>query len=132
MTTIGSSLAADETTTHTRNVVLIVEDEPLVRMSISGALLQAGFEVLASSNGVEALEVLAVRPDVLAVVTDIVMPGAVDGFELAREVQLRWPDIGIIVVSGQMEPPKTHCPNEVLCRSKPFKASRLLRLLRIA
>ena len=130
MTTIGSSLAADETTTHTRNVVLIVEDEPLVRMSISGALLQAGFEVLASSNGAEALEVLAVRPDVLAVVTDIVMPGAVDGFELARKVQHRWPDIGIIVVSGQMEPPKTHCPKGVLFLSKPFKASTLLRLLR--
>ena len=130
MTTIGSSLAADETTTHTRNVVLIVEDEPLVRMSISDALLQAGFEVLASSNGAEALEVLAVRSAILAVVTDIVMPGAVDGYELAREVQLRWPDIGIIVVSGQMEPPKTHCPKGVLFLSKPFKASTLLRLLR--
>jgi CheY-like chemotaxis protein len=130
MTTIGSSLAADETTTHTRHVVLIVEDEPLVRMSISDALLQAGFEVLASSNGAEALEVLAVRSAILAVVTDIVMPGAVDGFELAREVQHRWPDIGIVVVSGQMEPPKTHCPNGVLFLSKPFKASTLLRLLR--
>ena len=130
MTTIGSSLAADQPTTHTRNVVLIVEDEPIVRMSISDALLQAGFEVLASANGAEALETLAVRPDVLAVVTDIVMPGAVDGFELAREVQHRWTDIGIIVVSGQMEPPKTHCPHGVLFLSKPFKASTLLRLLR--
>ena len=101
-----------------------------MRMSISDALLQAGFEVLASANGAEALEVLAVRPDVLAVVTDIVMPGAVDGFELAREVQHRWTDIGIIVVSGQMEPPKTHCPHGVLFLSKPFKASTLLLLLR--
>jgi CheY-like chemotaxis protein len=120
----------DQATRHKRNVVLIVEDEPIVRMSISDALFQAGFEVLASANGTEALEVLAVRPDILAVVTDIVMPGAVDGFELAREVQLRWPDIGVIVVSGQMEPPKTHCPNGVLFLSKPFKASTLLRLLR--
>jgi two-component system, response regulator PdtaR len=130
MTTIGSSLAADQAATQTRNVVLIVEDEPLVRMSISGALLQAGFEVLASSNGAEALEVLAVRPGVFAVVTDIVMPGAVDGFELAREIQHRWPDIGVVVVSGQMEPPKSHCPNAVLFLSKPFKVSTLLRLLR--
>jgi CheY-like chemotaxis protein len=87
-TTVGR-LAVDQATRHTRNVVLIVEDEPIVRMSISEALLQAGFEVLASANGAEALEVLAVRPDLLAVVTDIVMPGAVDGFELAREVQHR-------------------------------------------
>ena len=74
----------DQATRHTRNVVLIVEDEPIVRMSISDTLLQAGFEVLASANGAEALEVLAVRPDVLAVVTDIVMPGAVDGPLLRR------------------------------------------------
>jgi CheY-like chemotaxis protein len=130
MTTIGSSLAADETTTHTRNVVLIVEDEPLVRMSISGALLQAGFEVLASSNGAESLELIAIRPDVFAVVSDIAMPGPIDGFELAREVQRRWPEIGVVLVSGQMEPPKSHCPGGVLFLSKPFKASTLLRLLR--
>jgi two-component system, response regulator PdtaR len=130
MTTIGSSLAADQTATPTRNVVLIVEDEPLVRMSISGALLQAGFEVLASSNGAEALELIAIRPDVFAVVSDIAMPGSIDGFELVREVQRRWPEIGIVLVSGQMEPPKSHCPGGVLFLSKPFKASTLLRLLR--
>ena len=130
MTTIGSSLAADQTATPTRNVVLIVEDEPLVRMSISGALLQAGFEVLASSNGAEALELIAIRPDVFAVVSDIAMPGSIDVFELVREVQRRWPEIGIVLVSGQMEPPKSHCPGGVLFLSKPFKASTLLRLLR--
>ena len=73
-------------------------------MSISDALLQAGFEVLASANGAEALETLAVRPDVLAVVTDIVMPGAVDGFELARDVQHRWPDIGICLLYTSPSP----------------------------
>jgi two-component system, response regulator PdtaR len=130
MTTIDQSLAVDQATKDTRNVVLIVEDEPLVRLSISHALLQAGFEVLTSSNGAEALELIATRPGVFAVVTDIVMPGAVDGFELAREVQHRWPDIGIVVVSGQMEPPKSHCPGGVFFLSKPFKASTLLRLLR--
>jgi CheY-like chemotaxis protein len=47
------------------NVVLIVEDEPIVRMSISDALLQAGIEVVASSNGAEALELIATRPTLL-------------------------------------------------------------------
>jgi CheY-like chemotaxis protein len=122
--------AVDQAPRDTRNVVLIVEDEPIVRMSITDALLQAGFEVLASSNGADALELIATRPGVSAVVTDIIMPGAIDGFELAREVQHRWPDIGIVLVSGQMEPPKSHCPGGVLFLSKPFKASTLLRLLR--
>ena len=129
MTTLGSNLAADQATTHTRNVVLIVEDEPLVRMSISGALLQARLEVVATSNGAEALELIALRPDVFAVVSDIAMPGSIDGFELARQVQHRWPDIGIVLVSGQMVP-KAHFPGGVLFLSKPFKASTLLRLLR--
>jgi len=87
-------------------------------------------EVLASSNGAEALEVLATRPDFWAVVSDIAMPGPIDGFELTREVQHRWPGIGIVLVSGQTEPPKSHCPGGVLFLSKPFKASTLLRLLR--
>jgi two-component system, response regulator PdtaR len=130
MTTIGQSLAVDQTTRGSRNVVLVVEDEPFVRMSITDALLQAGFEVLASSNGADALELIAMRPGVSAVVTDIVVPGEVNGFELVRQVQHRWPDIGIVVVSGQMEPPKSHCPGGVFFLSKPFKASTLLRLLR--
>jgi CheY-like chemotaxis protein len=131
MTTIGQSLAVDQATNDTRrNVVLIVEDEPIVRMSISDALLQAGFEVLASSSGAEALELIAICPQVFAVVSDIAMPGSIDGFELAREVQHRWPDIGIVLGSGQMEQPKSHCPGGVLFLSKPFKASTLLRLLR--
>jgi CheY-like chemotaxis protein len=65
MTTIGRSLAVDQATKDMRNVVLIVEDEPIVRMSISDALLQAGFEVVSSSNGAEALELMAIRPDFL-------------------------------------------------------------------
>jgi CheY-like chemotaxis protein len=133
MTTIGRSLAVDQATDQAtkdmRNVVLIVEDEPIVRMSISDALLQAGFEVVSSSNGAEALELMAMRPDFFAVVSDIAMPGPIDGFELAREVQHRWPDIGIVLVSGQMAA-KSHCPGGALFLSKPFKASTLLRLLR--
>ena len=114
----------------TRDVVLIVEDEPIVRMSISDALLQAGFEVLASSTGDAALELIAVRPHLFALVSDIAMPGSINGYELAREVQRRWPHIGLVLVSGQMEPLKSHFPEGAFFLSKPFKASTLLRLLR--
>jgi CheY-like chemotaxis protein len=119
-----------QATKDTRLVVLIVEDEPLVRMSLSDALVQAGFEVLTSSNGAEALELMAKRPDIFAVVSDIAMPGSIDGYELAREVHRLWPHIGIVLVSGQMEPLKPHFPRGVLFVPKPFKASTLLRLLR--
>jgi CheY-like chemotaxis protein len=125
-----TGLAVDEATKDTRNVVLIVEDEPIVRMSISDALVQAGFEVLTSPKGAEALELIAKRQDVFAVVSDIAMPGSIDGVELAREVQRRWPGIEIVLVSGQMEPLKPHFPEGAFFLPKPFKASTLLRLLR--
>jgi CheY-like chemotaxis protein len=120
----------DQAPKDTRDVVLVVEDEPIVRMSIRDALLQAGFEVLASSNGREALELLAKRAHIFAVVSDIAMPGSIDGYELTREVQRRWPHIGLVLVSGQMDPLKSHFPGGVLFLPKPFKASTLLRLLR--
>ena len=104
--------AADQEIKDTRNVVLVVEDEPI------------------SSNGTEGLELIANRPHVLAVVSDIAMPGSINGFELAREVQRRWPQIGLVLVSGQMEPLNPHFPGGAFFLSKPFKASTLLRLLR--
>jgi len=86
----GLGQAAGQATRESRNVILIVEDEPVVRMSMEDALLQAGFDVLTSSNGTEALELIANRPHVFAVVSDIAMPGSINGYELAREVQRRW------------------------------------------
>ena len=100
--------AADQEIKDTRNVVLVVEDEPI------------------SSNGAEGLELIANRPQV----SDIAMPGSINGFELAREVQRRWPQIGLVLVSGQREPLKPHFPDGAFFLPKPFKASTLLRLLR--
>lgn len=125
-----AGLPVGQASKDTPDVVLIVEDEPIVRMSISDALLQASFQVLASSNGTEALELIAKHPHILAVVSDLAMPGSIDGYELAREVHRRWPHIGLVLVSGQMEPLKLHFPQGAFFLPKPFKTSTLLRLLR--
>jgi flavin-binding protein dodecin/CheY-like chemotaxis protein len=126
----GGLIAPGQATKDHRNIILIVEDEPLVRMAISDALVQAGYQILAASNGADALEIIAKHPDIFAVVSDIAMPGTVDGFELAQEVQRRRPHVGLILVSGQMEPLKSHFPRAAFFLPKPFKASTLLRLLR--
>jgi len=109
--------------------VLVVEDEPLVRIYLSDVLGQSGFEVIVATNGVDGLA-LAKHEDICAVVCDVAMPGPVNGFELARRVKSESPHTGVILVSGVMEPAGYHLPRGVRFVTKPVKASTLLRLVR--
>ena len=108
--------------------VLVVEDEPLVRDYVSDLLGQSGFEVVEASNGEEALSLIA-EGGVCAVVSDVSMPGSVNGFELARRVRAESPRTGVVLVSGVTEP-DVHLPGGVRFLTKPVKASTLLRLVR--
>lgn len=82
--------------------VLVVEDDALLRIDIALAMTDAGFAVIEASDGEEALEVLERRASVSAIFTDIDMPGAIDGLELARIVRARWPEIAVLVTSGHL------------------------------
>lgn len=119
-----NSVSAD----HPASIV-VVEDEPLVRIYLSDVLGQSGFEVLVATNGEDGLA-LAKREDVCAVISDVAMPGPVNGFELARRVKSDSPRTGVILVSGVMEPQGYHLPRGVRFVTKPIKASTLLRLVR--
>jgi CheY-like chemotaxis protein len=109
--------------------VLVVEDEALVRIYLSDVLGQSGFDVIAATNGEDALAV-AKRGEVCAVVSDVAIPGAFNGFELARRVRSDCPYLGVILVSGVVEPAGYHLPRGVRFVAKPVKASTLLRLVR--
>ena len=87
-----------------RTVVLIVEDEILIRMLLADALRQADFEVIEAANGDEALSVLHTSPDPDVLVTDVRMPGSVDGFELAAYVRRTKPGLKVIITSGHAGP----------------------------
>jgi CheY-like chemotaxis protein len=65
-------------------VVLLVEDEPLVRTLQVDILRDAGFWVLEAQDADEAFEILKRRRDIRAILTDVNMPGSLDGFEFAR------------------------------------------------
>jgi CheY-like chemotaxis protein len=82
-------------------VVLIVEDELLLRMDAVDMIAAAGFEALEAGNADEAIEILEARPDVSVVFTDIQMPGSMDGLKLARAIRGRWPPIKIVATSGR-------------------------------
>jgi CheY-like chemotaxis protein len=86
--------------TSKRPVVLIVEDEFLLRIDAVDMIAAAGFEALEAANADEAIEILEARPDVTVVFTDIQMPGSMDGLKLARAIRGRWPPIKIVATSG--------------------------------
>jgi DNA-binding NtrC family response regulator len=111
-------------------VVLLVEDEPLLRFFVSDVLEDAGFEVIETANADEALIWLDVRDDVGVIVTDIQMPGRLNGLDLAALVHRRWPRILILVVSGFASPNAAELPEHGRFLAKPYDGSTMLRHLR--
>jgi len=93
-----------------RPVVLVVEDESLVRLSAIDTVQAAGFEPIAAADADEAIRILESRNDIRAVFTDVQMPGSMDGLRLARLVRDRWPPVALIVTSGQTDIMETDLP----------------------
>lgn len=111
-------------------VVLVVEDEPLVRALTVDALEDDGFNVLEAATGDYALTVLRGRDDIRAVVTDVEMPGQIDGFALANIAREMRPELAIIVMSGRMQSPFGREAPDARFVSKPFSPTRLAGLVR--
>jgi two-component system, response regulator PdtaR len=102
-----------------RPVVLIVDDEVLIRLTAADGFIDAGFAVLEAANGDEALAVLEANPTVDALFTDVNMPGSIDGFELARAAAERWPSLAVVVSSGRMARPGD-LPLDTAFIAKPY------------
>jgi CheY-like chemotaxis protein len=100
-------------------VVLLVEDEPLVRLTQVDILREAGFWVLEAEDADEAFETLRQRQDVNVVLTDVDMPGSIDGFEFARLVAQGWPEVGVMVISGKALPDEGDLPPSAVFVPKP-------------
>ncbi|KQN73448.1 response regulator [Devosia sp. Leaf64] len=109
--------------------VLVVEDEPLVRMDIVGELEDQGFHVLEAGNALEAIAILADNPVVNVVFTDVDMPGGVDGLELARIVRERSPQIQVVVTSGHRVVAETDLPPSVKFIPKPYVPDQIIRTI---
>jgi two-component system, response regulator PdtaR len=87
---------------YERGTVLVVEDEVLERMAIADHLRQASYEVVEAGNAREALEILRHNSDVKLIVSDIGMPGSIDGLGLARLAKSEYPDIKVVLASGHL------------------------------
>jgi two-component system, response regulator PdtaR len=105
--------------------ILIVEDEALVRLIGADALEDAGYEVIDAESADEALRRLDEAGDVEVLFTDIRMPGSMDGLELAKFVHNRWPAVKILLTSGDTWPPKALIPDDGRFLAKPYEIGKL-------
>jgi CheY-like chemotaxis protein len=107
-------------------VVLIVEDEMMVRMFAVDMVEDAGYTPVEAADADEAIAILETRSDIALMCTDIQMPGSMDGLGLARTVHERWPSIKIIVVSGQLSPSSVDLPPCSRFFGKPLQAGQMI------
>ena len=105
--------------------VLIVEDEVLVRLLIADALRQSGFMVIEAANGYEARAVLQSSNPVAVLITDVKMPGIMDGLTLAKWIRAQNPAVKIILVSGSMPPGAQSLADAVFI--KPYAVEALVK-----
>jgi CheY-like chemotaxis protein len=113
-----------------RPVVLIVEDEFLLRMDALDMIEAAGFDVVEAANADEAIAILESRLDITVVFTDIQMPGSMDGLKLAQAVRGRWPPIKIVATSGQVSVTPGDLPEGGRFLSKPYSPNQIVGVLR--
>jgi CheY-like chemotaxis protein len=113
-----------------RPVVLLVEDEWLLRMDAVEMIRSAGFDVVEAENADDAIEILEVRRDITLVFTDIQMPGSMDGLKLARAVRGRWPPIKIVATSGLVDVGEKDLPEGGRFLAKPYRPEQLADVLR--
>jgi CheY-like chemotaxis protein len=99
--------------------ILVIDDEPLIRLDARAILEDAGYDV------VEAL--LAEPAKFEAILTDIDMPGSIDGLALARSVDGQMPEIAIVIMSGKQLPRRDELPLKAAFVAKPFSPSLLLQ-----
>ena len=111
-------------------VVLVVDDELLVRMITVDVLVDAGFQVIEADCADAALPIIEARDDLRVLVTDVRMPGSMDGLELAHHVSSRRDDVVILVTSGHARPTRDELPPRASFIGKPYRAEALVAEVR--
>jgi DNA-binding NtrC family response regulator len=116
--------------TARRTIVLIVEDDFLIRENAAAIIVDAGFDAIEASNADDAIAVLEVRSDITVLFTDIQMPGSMNGLKLAAAVKGRWPPIKIVATSGLVDVGPSDLPPGGRFLSKPYNHNQLTATLR--
>jgi CheY-like chemotaxis protein len=105
--------------------ILIVENEAIVRMELAAQLTDLGLRVLVASNADEAIALLERHRQIKLLLTDVTMPGSMDGLRLAHHVRGRWPPIKIVVTSGRPGTKLSDLPEGSRFFPKPYDPETL-------
>lgn len=111
-------------------LVLVVEDEFLIRMNTVEMVEEAGYSALEATNADEALGILERRDDIQIVFTDINMPGSMNGVELAEIIAESWPQIHVVLTSGRLILRDEDLPANDRFILKPFDTGQIASVLR--
>jgi CheY-like chemotaxis protein len=113
--------------------VLVVEDDALVRKHAVAQVLALGYATLAANNAAEALALIDDHPDIDLLFTDVVMPGAMNGRQLADEALRQRPQLKVLFTSGYTQDALLHhgrLDPGVLLLAKPYRRTDLARMVR--
>lgn len=109
--------------------ILIVEDEALIRMDLVDFFADEGFQVFEAEDAHQAIAILDANPGITTVMTDIQMPGSMDGLKLAHYVRDRHPPTQLIIASGIVRPKLADLPVRSRFFSKPYDLGQVLRAI---
>lgn len=104
------------------SLILVVDDEALVRMNAVDLLEDAGHQVIEAANADEAILILEKRADIEIVFSDVSMPGSMDGIRLLQVIRDRWPPIRLILASGKDLPTGARLPEGSVFIPKPYNS----------
>lgn len=110
-------------------VILLVDDEPFIRMAVNDILTDLGAVVLEAANADEALAILNQRDDIRLVFSDVNMPGSMNGLTLLERVHALQPAIELILTSGRGEYAHHKLPDDGTFLPKPYNAFKLTGLM---
>lgn len=111
--------------------VLVVEDDEILRSLTADAISLLNIVVVESANADDALSLLESHSSIALVVTDICMPGRIDGLELAKVIWSRWPNLPVILTSGNTVIPVGLLPSHAAFLRKPWSLDTLHQAVKI-
>lgn len=111
--------------------LLFVEDEFLIRMTVSDLLREAGYHVIEAANGDEALDILKAGVAVDLVLSDVRMPGSTDGLALLAFVRQNLASLPVIIASGHLERHIALAEGAAQFLAKPFRVEDALKLVEV-
>lgn len=113
-----------------RPVVLVVEDEVMIRLGATALVEDLGYEFFEASSADDAIALLEQHPQITIVFTDIQMAGSMDGLQLAAYARHRWPPLRFIIVSGNHVATAPEMPEGAWFFSKPYAAAEIADAIR--